>query len=64
MTEFKVGDLVVFIDEVKFKPKLLKVVHTAFCKVLDIDSGLHRYIDFNDVRHATPEEIKAGKRLR
>lgn len=63
MSEFKVGDWVVFIDEVKFKSKLLKVVHIELGKVLDIDSESHGYIDFDNVRYATHEEIKAGRRL-
>lgn len=51
MSEFKVGDLVVMIDT---------KIHNSIQKVTEQDIGGY-YMKY--WRHATPEEIKAGRRL-
>lgn len=60
---FEVGDTVVFRDAEKFKSNLLSVAHVELSKLLDIHSKLNGYSDFCNIRHATDQEIKAGKRL-
>lgn len=60
---FEVGDKVVFKDVEKFKDNMLQVAHVELQKVLDIKSGLNGYTSFDEIRHAEPEELEAGKRL-
>lgn len=60
---FEVGDRVVFKDVEKFKDNMLQVAHVELQKVLDIKSGLNGYTSFDEIRHAEPEELEAGKRL-
>ncbi|ENX07682.1 hypothetical protein [Acinetobacter variabilis] len=60
---FEVGDKVVFKNVEKFKDNMLQVAHIELQKVLDIKSGLNGYTSFDELRHAEPEELEAGKRL-
>ena len=60
---FEVGDKVVFKNVEKFKDNMLQVAHIELQKVLDIKSGLNGYTSFDELRHAAPEELEAGKRL-
>lgn len=63
---FEVGDLVVRKNK-KSKPLIWEVVgysnvfkDSAIC---DNENELLNHFSFKDIRHATPEEIKAGHRL-
>lgn len=63
MSEFKVGDYVV---HPKFSNKGLYKIYEisgSITKVQLMPNGRKSYSFESDIRHATPEEIKAGKRL-
>lgn len=63
---FEVGDLVVFVDEKERKPVLLKFKESRNFDLVHLEvigSGLCGPSYQKEVRHATDEEIKAGKRL-
>lgn len=62
MSEYKVGDFVVFKDKSKFKNNLLKIVFIQLGKVMDIKTGLNGYVDLKNIRLATPKEIEQGFR--
>lgn len=60
---FKVGDLAVFSDSGTYKNPLLKIVHIPLQKVVIVSTGINGYAEFTHLRHATPEEIAAGRRI-
>ncbi|WP_342039488.1 hypothetical protein [Acinetobacter baumannii] len=63
MSEFKVGDYVV---HPKFSNKGLYKIYEisgSITKVQLMPNGRKSYSFESDIRHATPEEIEAGKRL-
>ncbi|MBF7687059.1 hypothetical protein [Acinetobacter rathckeae] len=64
MSEFKVGDYLVFNDINKHRGVIVKLEDIQLKKVFVPSIRVHGYLlDLSDVRHATPEEIKAGRRL-
>lgn len=64
MSEFKVGDYLVFKGSSKYKGVLLRLINIQLKKVYVPSVIAYGYLlGWNDVRHATPEEIKVGHRL-
>lgn len=64
--KYEVDDLVVFSNEKLMKPVLLKIKefrHFNLVRLEVLDSGLCGPSYQTDIRHATDEEIEAGKRL-
>ena len=68
MSEFKVGDLVVTTNENSFLTKIIQVHKVCRINIeswnhYDVREFPHLLLSKKQVRHATPEEIKAGRRL-
>ena len=66
MSEFKVGDKVVLVGT-GTKDVLLEIVEHMYTpnmhRVKIIATGQYGPVFKNDIRHATPEEIAAGRRI-
>ena len=63
---YEADDLVVFVDEKERKPVLLKFKESRNFDLVHLEiigSGLCGSSYQKEIRHATDEEIKAGKRL-
>lgn len=69
MCEFKVGDLVVTTSHHSNFKKIIRVdkvckINIESCNHYDDDRKFpHLLLSKKEIRHATPEEIKAGRRL-
>ena len=63
MSEFKVGDCVVYKDSNKYKNHLFKVVDVEDGIAIAIEAGQECFVYFPDMRLAKEQEIAAGHRI-
>lgn len=63
MSEFKVGDCVVYKDSNKYKNHLFKVVDVEDGIAIAVEAGQECFVYFPDMRLAEDTEIAAGYRI-
>ncbi|HFD2140526.1 TPA: hypothetical protein ACF2EA_000238 [Acinetobacter baumannii] len=63
MSEFKVGDCVVYKDSNKYKNHLFKVVDVEDGIAIAVEAGQECFVYFPDMRLAEDTEIAAGHRI-